>query len=91
MKIVRTEKTPEQTTLLDVALGEVFECTAMWPGKVFIRVWSNQSRKIKFADISGDAGHTYTYSPESIKRNIDGQDYGVSIYRDAIVNLGEPG
>ncbi len=91
MKIVRERTIVQQTTLLDVALGEVFECTALWPGKVFIRIWSDSRKRIKFADISGDAGHTYTYSVATVKANEDGHDYSVIIYPDATVKLGESG
>ena len=90
MKIVRETTVVPQATLLDVALGEVFECVGMWPGKVFIRIWSDRPRKIRFADISKDSGHTYTYRADQIERNEDGQDYGVIIYPAATVKLGEP-
>ena len=88
MKIVRERTVVESTTILDVVLGGVFECKAMWPGKVFMRIWSDRSRKIRFVDISADAGHMYTYSVNDImERNLD---YRVVIYPNATVNLGEP-
>lgn len=72
MKIIDTRPLPRscgQPTIKDVKIGGVFMSETVWPGQVFMRIWSDNAH-VKFVDISDEcSGSTYSTSFISIEND----------------------